>query len=95
LELGFLFVVVVSAGAGLVLRTKVSLTVGRVFLALGFGALILALVVLGLTLVGWGPLGVWTAGLVSVVLLGVAALALPFGLTVSWGRSSTESDAAS
>lgn len=70
-----------------------SLTIGRVFLALGLGALILALAVLGLTVVGWGPFGAWTAGPTAVVLLGVAALALPFGLTVSWGRTSTEADA--
>ena len=30
--------------------------------------------------------GIWTAGMLSVVFLGVAALMLPFGLAVSWDR---------
>ena len=86
-----LVVVAVSAGAGLVLRKKVSLKVGRVSLALGLGAFVLAVAVLWVTIIGWGPLDAWTAGLAAVVLLGVASLALPFALAVTLGRSSAES----
>ena len=59
----------------------------RALLAIGLGALILGLGVLGLTVVGRGRLfGVWTGGLVAVVLLGLTAVVLPFALAVSWRR---------
>ena len=31
-------------------------------------------------------IGMWTASMLTVVFLGVAALVLPFALAVSWGR---------
>jgi hypothetical protein len=93
MELGFLLVAAVSAGVGLLLRTKVNLSVGRAFLTCGLGALGLALAVLGLTVVGGWPLGFWTASLAAVLLLGVTAFVLPFALTVSLGRTATGSNA--
>lgn len=78
----------VAAGAatGFVLRRYVGHGVGRTVLLLGLAALILAVAVLGLTVAGRGPWGTWTASLVAVVLFAIAALAFPFGLTVSVGR---------
>lgn len=92
MELGFLLVVAVSAGVGLLLRTKVNVSVGRALLTCGLGALGLALAVLGLTVVGWSPLGVWTAGLTAALLVGVTAFVLPFALAVSVGRRATGSN---
>jgi hypothetical protein len=85
-ESGFVLLALLSAGAGLVLRSYVSARAGRAVLLLGLAALILAIALLGLTLVGRRPLGTWTASLVAVALIGLAALALPFGLTVSVSR---------
>ena len=87
MELGFLLVVAISAGVGLLLRTKVNVSVGRAFLMCGVGTLGLALTVLGLTVVGWSPLGVWTAGLTAALLFGISALVLPFALAVTVGRT--------
>lgn len=92
MELGFLLVIAVSAGVGLLVRTKVNVSVARAFLMCGVGALGLALAVLGLTVVGWSPLGVWTAGLVAVLLTGVTAFVLPFALAVSVGRKAAGSN---
>lgn len=93
MEIGFLVLLAVSAGTGLLLRKRVSPTVGRVCGALGIGALTLALAILGLTVMGWGPFQALTAGLVSVILFVVAALALPFAVTVTRTRASSRSDA--
>lgn len=93
MEFGFLAIVASSVLVGLLLGRRVSRALGHIVLAVGLGSLIVALVVLGLTVVGWGPLGAWTAGLVAVLLLGMAGAAVPFGLTVSCGRSSSGSDA--
>jgi hypothetical protein len=35
---------------------------------------------------GWSPFGIWTAGLASVILLGIGAALLPIGLTWTWGH---------
>jgi hypothetical protein len=87
MEVGFLLVVAVSAGAGLLFRPRVGISVRRAFLTCGLGALGLALAVLALTMSGRWPFGVWTAGLLAVLLLGVTALVLPFALAVSFGRT--------
>lgn len=88
MEVAFLLVVAVSAGAGLVLRSRLGPGLGRVILVLGASSLAMALAVLGLAVAGWGPVGARTAGLAAVVLLGAAAVALPMGLASSWGRGS-------
>lgn len=86
MESGFLLLIALSAGAGLVLRRRVSPELGRAVLLLGLGALAVGVTILGLTVLGRGPLAPWTASLVSVALLAVAALTFPFGVTVSLGR---------
>lgn len=86
MEHGFLLVCLVSAGAGFLLRRKVRPTLGRIFLALGLIALAGGVSIIGFLIRGWATYGVYTGGLVAVVLFGVAALALPFGLVASWGR---------
>jgi hypothetical protein len=91
MELGFLLVVAVSAGAGLLLRTRVNASAGRALLMCGVGALVLALAVLGFTVAGVSLLGVWTAGLIAALLFGVAGFVLPFALAVSLGRTATGS----
>lgn len=90
----FLIVCLVSAGAGLLLRSRVSPTLGRKFLACGAGALVAGLSVWGLLLQGWGPLGLWTSIYVATVLIVIAGLALPFGLAVSWPHPTTKPDGA-
>lgn len=94
MELGYLLLVAVSAVAGLIFRRRVSRRVGRVLLALGLGAAVLGVAILWLAVVGWAPFGTYESALVAAVLLGLAALALPFGLAVSWGRGPGGSDAA-
>lgn len=85
--------VAASAVAGLVLRSRVSPTAGRVLLGVGLAALALGLAVSWLVDSGRGALGLWTGVYVYSVLLVVAGLALPFGLAASWGRAPTDSDA--
>jgi len=61
--------------------------VGRIVLVLGSGSLVLALAIFGIMILSQGRIiGMWTAGMLSVVLLGVAALMLPFALGVSVGH---------
>jgi len=57
-----------------------------VLLAIGACALLMAFTVLGLIVFGWSPFGLWTAGLASVILLGIGAALLPIGLTWTWGH---------
>lgn len=57
------------------------------------GALIVALTLLSLTVLGRASLGTWAVARASVIFFGVALLALPFGLSVSWGRSGPRPDA--
>jgi hypothetical protein len=55
-------------------------------LALGGGSFAAALGVMGIMVLSHGRLiGMWTAGMLAVVFLGVAALILPFALVASWG----------
>ena len=64
-----------------------SRTVGRILLVLGGGSFASALGVMVIMVLSQGRLiGMWTAGMLTVVFLGVAALVLPFALAVSWGR---------
>ncbi len=58
-----------------------------ILLVVGCGSLVLALSVLGIMISSQGRiLGMWTAGMLSVVFLGLAALLLPFALGVSLGH---------
>lgn len=58
-----------------------------ILLVLGCGSLVSALAVFVIMVSSQGRiLGMWTAGMLSVVFLGLAALILPFALGVSWGR---------
>jgi hypothetical protein len=86
-----LVILVVSAGAGFVLREVVSRKVASAVLVLGLGALMLGVVVLGLTVVGWAPFGTWTGAVAAVFLFGAAALVIPFALAAGCCRSSTDS----
>ena len=77
----------VSAAAGFALRGRVSRMAGRILLVLGTGLLVLAIAVFGIMISSQGRMiGMWTAGLLSVVFLVVAAVILAFGLGVSWGH---------
>lgn len=90
MELAVPLLIVLSAGAGFVLRNRVSRAASGVLLGLGLGSLILGVAILWLTVVGWMPLGSWTAGLTAVVLLGLAVFVLPFSLVVRCcGQSAT------
>ncbi len=82
MELLFLLLVAVSAGAGFILRGRVPSTVQRGLLVVGLGALGLMAVTMGSVLVGWWPFQTLAAGVAAVVLLAVAGLTLPFALTV-------------
>jgi hypothetical protein len=84
LEFALGLLVVVSAAAGYLLGRVISPVVGRFMLALGIIALALGLGVLVLVAVGWGT--VWTGGLITVPLVGLAAISLPFGLGALYGR---------
>jgi hypothetical protein len=84
-ELALLALVLTSTGMGVVCRTRVRPSTGRLLLAAGVTALVLGLLILGLPFIEWG-FATWTAGLVSVVLLTVAALVLPFAVAVGMGR---------
>ena len=69
------------------MRRWVSRTVARILLVLGGGSLALAIGVFGTMVSSQGRMiGMWTASMLAVVFLGVAALVLPFALAVSWGR---------
>jgi hypothetical protein len=89
-ELAVPLLVVLSGVGGILLRNSVSQIVGRVLLALGVGAFVLGIAVLGLTVAGWMPLGTWTAALTAVLLLGLAALVLPFAVAVRCCRASAD-----
>jgi uncharacterized membrane protein YczE len=71
---------------GFVLRRLVSASVLRVLTAAGLLGLALGLSILGLTAAGHSPFDSLTGGLIAVVLLGLAALVLPFALLVRWSR---------
>lgn len=87
----FLLLCLVSAGTGLLLRRRVSPTLGRLIRNLGLVALGMAVSVMGVVLLGW--VNYLTGGVFAVPLFAAAGLALPFGLVVSWGRPVTRSDA--
>ena len=84
MEVGFLLVVVASAAAGYFLRSRVPPAVGYVFAALGLGTLLAGIAVLAVALMG-GP-NPTTSGVVAVLLLAFAAVTLPFGIAIGWGR---------
>ncbi len=82
MELAVPLLIVLSAGAGFVLRDRVSRVAAGALLGLGVGSLIIGVAILWLTVVGWMPLGSWIAGLTAVVLLGIALVAIPLSLAV-------------
>ena len=86
LELGFLLLVAASAALGFACRTVVSATLARVFAGVGLAALVLGLAILTLAASGRSPFGIWTSGLMTAVLFGVAGLVLPFAVVAAWGR---------
>ena len=86
LELGFLLLVAASAAVGFACRAVVSATLARAFAAVGLAALVLGLGILTLAASGRSPFGALTSGLMAAVLLGVAALVLPFAVVAAWGR---------
>jgi len=83
LELGFLALVGLSAGIGFLFRARMSPRLRRPLLITGLVPLALGLLVLGLAFAGWMPFGVWTSGLTSVLFLALAAVVLPFAITVA------------
>lgn len=93
MELLAVILMVASAAAGWAARRVVAASVGRAIAVLGAVAALGALAVLAAAVWGWGPLGAWAAGRAAVILLGVAVLTLPFGVSVSWGRTSGGSGA--
>lgn len=86
MQLGFIALIVAGAVIGLICRRWLSPAAGRNVLAAGIAALVLGLLIVALTVLGWGPLATWTAGLTSVILLLVAAAMVPFSLAVTLGR---------
>lgn len=81
MELALLLLMAVSGAAGFAMRGTVPPLIHRVLLVLGMGGMLLGLAAMTLTLIGWMPLDTWTAGQVSVTLLAIGLLTLPFALT--------------
>jgi hypothetical protein len=87
LELALLLIATASAAAGLPLRRVVSRTAGRILIALGVAMLALGAGAVELAVATKGQvLGVWTSWYYLALGLLGATLLVPFGLTVSWGR---------
>ena len=82
----FLLLVATSAALGFALRRLVILTVARAFAVFGLAALVLGLGILGLTASGHSPFDIFTSGLITAGLLGVAGVVLPFAFVVGFGR---------
>ena len=76
----------ISGGIGDLAGGKLSRTVGRITLGIGLSALALGILILALAVLGWGPLGTWSAGLAAVILFALAGLALPFSVGASLGQ---------
>ena len=87
MEVGFLLIVVAGAAAGYLLRRRVRPSVGYAFVAIGLGGLLAGVAVLMVAIMGGS--NPRTSAFVAVLLLGIAALALPFGIALSWGRRSS------
>lgn len=81
MELALLLLMALSGAAGFAMRGTVPPLIGRILLVLGMGGTLLGLAAMTLTLLGWMPLRIWTASQVSVTLLAVGLLTLPFALT--------------
>jgi hypothetical protein len=85
--LGLFALIAVSAGFGLLTGSRVGPSIRRALLTVGFVALALGLLVVAFTIIGWGPLGVWTGGLAAALLLVLAAAVLPFAVAIRSGRT--------
>jgi hypothetical protein len=71
-----------SATAGFVLGGRIGGTAARSILTAGVAAIALGTLAILLVSAGW--LSVWTGAVVTVVLLALGGLLLPFGLAACW-----------
>ena len=76
--------ILASVAAGLLLRTRLSVTVGRTLFAIGLGALLLGVAVFGAAFTG--RLSMWTAAGIALVAFTAGILLFPLSVALLWRR---------
>ena len=85
MELAALSMILASVATGLLLRKRLSVTVGRTLFGIGLAALLLGVAVFGFAFTG--GLSMWTAAGIALVSFTVGILLFPLSVALLWRRS--------